>query len=126
MSTTTPTPSGSRAGWFDRLGAFTVRRRRLVLVVAVIGVVVAAVVGGGVFSRLSSGGFDDPGSESARAADQLLETFDAAPSDIVLIARSADGASVDTAEVAAAGAALAQRLAAHQQGAGRGRSRLRL
>ncbi len=111
MSTTTPTPSGSRAGWFDRLGAFTVRRRRLVLVVAVIGVVVAAVVGGGVFSRLSSGGFDDPGSESARAADQLLETFDAAPSDIVLIARSADGASVDTAEVAAAGAALAQRLA---------------
>ncbi|MFC6236376.1 MMPL family transporter [Longivirga aurantiaca] len=111
MSTTTPTRSGSRAGWFDRLGAFTVRRRRLVLVVAVIGVVVAAVVGGGVFSRLSSGGFDDPGSESARAADQLLETFDAAPSDIVLIARSVDGASVDTAEVAAAGAALAQRLA---------------
>ena len=111
MSTTTTTPTGSRPGWFDRLGAFAVRRHRLILVVALIGVIVAGAVGGGVLARLSSGGFDDPGSESAKAADQLLATFDAAPSDIVLIARSADGASVDTAGVAAAGAALATRLA---------------
>jgi RND superfamily putative drug exporter len=111
MSTTTTTPTGSRSGWFDRLGAFAVRRHRLILVVALIGVIVAGAVGGAVVSRLSSGGFDDPGSESAKAANQLLETFDAAPSDIVLIARSADGASVDSPEVAAAGAALATRLA---------------
>jgi RND superfamily putative drug exporter len=112
MTTTTTTPRGSRPGWFDRLGAFAVRRRRLILVLAVVGVVVAAVVGGGVFSRLSSGGFNDPGSDSAHAADQLVDTFDAAPADLVVVARSATGTSVDDATVAAAGQALAARLAA--------------
>lgn len=108
MSTTSPTPTGV----FDRLGALAVRRHRLVLVLALVGVIAAAVVGGGVFSRLSSGGFNDPGSDSARAAQQLVDTFDAAPSDLVVVARSVDGAPVDSATVAAAGQALATRLAA--------------
>jgi RND superfamily putative drug exporter len=108
MSTASPTPTGV----FDRLGAFSVRRRRLVLVLALVGVIAAAVVGGGVFSRLSSGGFDDPGSDSARAAQQLVDTFDAAPSDLVVVARSVAGTPVDDATVAGAGQALAARLAA--------------
>lgn len=112
MTTTTTTPTGSPRGAFERLGAFAVRRRRLVLVLAVLGVVVAAVVGGGVFSRLSSGGFNDPGSDSAKAADQLVESFDAAPADLIVVARSAAGTSVDDPAVAQAGQALAARLAA--------------
>jgi RND superfamily putative drug exporter len=102
-----PAPRG-----FARLGAFTVARRRTILVVALLFVVIAGAVGGGVISRLSSGGFDDPGSESAAAARELSARFDAGPSDIVLIAGSVDGSSVDSAAVATAGKALATRLAA--------------
>ena len=102
-----PAPRG-----FARLGAFTVARRRTILVVALLFVVVAGAVGGGVISRLSSGGFDDPGSQSAAAARELSARFDAGPSDIVVIAGSIDGSSVDSAAVATAGKALASRLAA--------------
>jgi RND superfamily putative drug exporter len=97
---------------FARLGALTVRRRRPILVLAALFVVVAGVVGGGVIARLSSGGFDDPGSASAQAATLLADRFDAGPSDLVLVAGSPSGRSVDSPEVAAAGRALAQRLAA--------------
>ena len=109
MSTPTSTPRG-----FARLGAFAVRRRVPILVLAVLFVVVSAVLGGGVVSRLSSGGFDDPGSDSAKAAAALADRFDAGPSDIVLVvggAGSAAGSSVDTPAVAAAATALAETLA---------------
>ncbi len=108
-------PAGARVAaphGFTRLGAFTVRRRRPILVIAVLFVVVAAVVGGRVIGRLSSGGFDDPGSASATAASELADRFGAGPSDLVLVAGSPTGTSVDSPEVAAAGRALAQRLAA--------------
>ena len=113
MSTTTTRAAGPvRRGPIERVGAFAVRRRRLVLVLSVIAVIVAGVVGGGVISRLQSGGFDDPGSESSKAADALVDTFDAAPADLVVIARSVDGSPVDSPAVAAAGRALAGALAA--------------
>ncbi len=105
-------PTPPRAGGFDRLGAVTVRRRRRILVLAVLFVVVSGIVGGGVIARLSSGGFDDPGSASATAATALAERFDAAASDVVLVAASTSGAPVDSPAVAAAGKGLAARLAA--------------
>ena len=106
MSVPTPTPRG-----FARVGAFAVRRRVPILVLAVLFVVVSAVLGGGVVSRLSSGGFDDPGSDSAKAAAALADRFDAGPSDVVLVVGSADGSSVDSPAVAAAATALATKLA---------------
>ncbi len=109
MTTSTPTPRG-----FARVGAFAVRRRVPILVLAVLFVVVSAVLGGGVVSRLSSGGFDDPGSDSAKAAAALADRFDAGPSDIVLVvggAGTTGGASVDSPAVAAAATALADKLA---------------
>ncbi len=115
MSTTVTERRASaerRPGRFDRLGAFTVRRRRSILVLALLFVVVAGAIGGGVIGRLSSGGFDDPGSSSATAARQLADRFDAGPADVVLIAASRSGTSVDSPEVAADGRALAERLAA--------------
>ncbi len=114
MSTTTDRRpvAGPRPGRFDRLGALTVRRRRVILVLAVLFVVVAGSIGTGVISRLSSGGFDDPSSPSAVAAQQLADTFDASPADLVVIAGSRDGATVDSPEVAAAAQALQARLAA--------------
>ena len=60
---------------FERLARLVVRRRRTTLALFVLGLVVAAVAGSGVFSRLQAAGFDDPGSDSARAAQQLRDDF---------------------------------------------------
>ena len=100
-----------------RLGRFTVRRRRLVLSFTVLFMVVAAVVGAGAFGVLKDGGFDDPASESARAAALLEEHFGGGDPNVVLVA-SVDAAAsapagavgVDDPSVAAAGADLAARL----------------
>ena len=52
----------------SRLAHLTIRRRRLILVLAAIAFAVAGAIGGGVAEHLSSGGFDDPKSESSQAA----------------------------------------------------------
>jgi RND superfamily putative drug exporter len=97
---------------FTRLGTFTVRHRRLVLVATVLALLVAGVVGGGVFSRLSTGGFDDPDSESTRAADLLEAEFGTGSPDLVLVVSAGDGqATVDSPDVAEAGLALTATLA---------------
>ncbi|MCX6522119.1 MAG: MMPL family transporter [Actinobacteria bacterium] len=100
-----------------RLGRFTVRRRRLVLSFTVLFMVLAAVVGAGAFGVLKDGGFDDPASESARAAALLEEHFGGGDPNVVLVA-SVDAAGsapagaigVDDPSVVAAGADLAARL----------------
>ena len=96
---------------FTRLGHFIVRRRTTVLVATLLGLVLAIVIGGGVFGRLLSGGFDDPGSESVRAADELEAEFDTGGAELVVIVTADDG-GVDTPAVAAAGMALTDELAA--------------
>ena len=60
---------------FERLAHVIVRRRRATLVLFVFGLVVAGVLGAGVFSRLQASGFDDPGSDSSKAAQQLRDAF---------------------------------------------------
>jgi len=103
--------STPRDGLMDRLGAFIVARRRRVLALSVLAVIAAAVVGSGLFGRLQSGGFDDPGSDSARAATLLAERFDAAPADVVVVV-STSGTSVDDPATLTAGTALTARLTA--------------
>src|SRR5687767_9191408 len=95
----------------SRVGRFAVRRRRWVLVGTLIGVVAAGALGGGVFNRLSGGGFDDPGSPSTRAEVLLEEVFGTGDPNLVLLVRAERG-TVDDAEVAAAGVALTEELAA--------------
>ena len=92
-----------------RLGWFTVRRRRLVLSFTVLFLVVAAVVGTGAFGVLKADGFDDPSSESTRAANLLEQRFGGGDPNVVLVAATT-GASVDDADIAAAGNDLAARL----------------
>ncbi|MGE3621819.1 MAG: MMPL family transporter [Acidimicrobiia bacterium] len=96
---------------FTRLGRFVVRRRRRVLWSTLAAVVVAAVVGSGVFGVLKDGGFEHPGSESTRAADELAERFGTGDPNLVVLA-TADGGDVDAPEAAADGLALTQELAA--------------
>ncbi len=74
----------------EMLGRFAYRRRWLVLAAAVAFLAVAGAWGTGVFGRLSSGGFADPGSESARAAAVAAADLGRRDADVVVLYRSAD------------------------------------
>lgn len=97
---------------FDRLGRFVVKRRIFVLILTAAFLVTAGAVGGGVADRLSQGGFEDPGAESTRAADLLLEEFDQQNPNLTLLVRAKEG-SVDDPAVAAEATAIAEELEAH-------------
>jgi RND superfamily putative drug exporter len=96
---------------FTALGRLVVRRTRLVLFGSLVAFVVTVIVGVGVFGALSSGGFEDPGSDSARAKQILEDEFDAGTPNLLLVV-TADGGDVDAREAAAAGTALSTDLAA--------------
>jgi RND superfamily putative drug exporter len=91
------------------LGKLVTRRRWWVIGFALIFLPVAGLLGGGVEKRLSSGGFTDPASESARAADILEERFRAGTPNLVLLVTARSG-TVDDPGVGAAGLALTKRL----------------
>jgi putative drug exporter of the RND superfamily len=99
------TPAARIQGGTDmltRLGRLTVRRRRLVLSFTVLFMVVAAVVGTGAFGVLQTGGFEDPDSESERAAAVLDDRFGPTDPNVILVV-TATGGDVDDAAVEAAG-----------------------
>ncbi|HMA46539.1 MAG TPA: MMPL family transporter, partial [Frankiaceae bacterium] len=84
-------------------------RPRLVLAVTVVLVALAAVFGGGAVGKLKGGGFDDPGSDSTRAQEELQARFGGQP-DLLLLVRARSG-TADSPAVAAAGRELTTRLA---------------
>jgi RND superfamily putative drug exporter len=96
-----------------RLGRFTVHHRKGILVAAVLFVLGSFAVAGGVTSRLTSGGFYDPNSESERAAATLQHNFKTQEPNVVLLLTAKHG-TVDTQAVAAAGRALTSELAAQR------------
>lgn len=93
---------------FRWIGELVTRRARWVLALGLMAVVAAAVVGVGAFSKLQTEGFDDPDSDSSRAAALLEERFDGG-ADYLFVVEAADG-DVDSPASAAAGAALTERL----------------
>lgn len=107
---------------FTRLGRFTVRQRRGVLIVSLLAVIAAGALGTGVFDRLSSGGFEDPASESARAEEALRSHFGSGTPTYVLLVDANDAEplapdgsgtpAVDSEEVAAAATRVEERLRA--------------
>jgi putative drug exporter of the RND superfamily len=76
--------------------------------------IAAAVLGGGVASRLGSGGFDDPASESSRAADTIKSTFGKQQPDLVFLVTARSG-TVDDPAVGAAAEELTRKLAAEKR-----------
>jgi uncharacterized membrane protein YdfJ with MMPL/SSD domain len=70
---------------FSALGSFVYRRRGLVLLLAGLLTVIAAVLGPAVTESVKSGGFADPGSESAAADALLEETFGRSAADVVVV-----------------------------------------
>ncbi|MCX5192833.1 MMPL family transporter [Streptomyces sp. NBC_00249] len=86
------------------------RRPRLVLLAALLFLVVAGVFGAGASGRLKTQGYDDPRSESSRAAQIAARDLGASPN-LVVVAQ-ARGGSVDDPAARDAGEALTRRLAA--------------
>ena len=95
-----------------RLARSVIRHRKAVLVGSAVLFMVSGAFGGGVAEQLSSGGFDDPASESFQADAALLDTFDSGTPNLVLLVTAEGGVSVDDPAVAAAGLALTEELAA--------------
>ncbi|MFH9728867.1 MMPL family transporter [Streptomyces sp. NPDC017260] len=75
---------------FERMADLAIRRSRLVLAVAALAVALMGVVGAGAFDKLKGGGFDDPASPSARAANVIADKF-GGETNLVLLVRSPDG-----------------------------------
>lgn len=75
---------------FDRIAELAIRRSRLVLVVAVVATALMGVLGAGAFGKLLGGGFDDPASQSTRAAQVIDEKF-GGETNLVLLVRASDG-----------------------------------
>jgi len=96
------------------VGRFSVAHRKSVLVGTAVFFLVAAGLGGGVASRLSSGGFDDPSSESSRAAEQIKDDFGKQQPDLVFLVTAKSGTADDPA-VGAAAQELTTNLAAEKQ-----------
>src|SRR4051794_6178093 len=75
---------------FEVLGRVIYRRRRWVVALSLAFVVFAGVWGTGVFSHMTGGGFEDPGSESSKAAQVAFRELGRDSADVVVLFRSAD------------------------------------
>jgi len=91
----------------ERLGRMLVRRRKAVLIATLVFVLGAAMIGGGVISRLRSGGFADPGSESAEAVELLQDRYGDASPNLVVLVTTTGARSVDDPAIEAVAAELA-------------------
>ena len=75
-----------------KLGAFIVRRSKLSLWGFIALILLSTVWGFQAFGSLKAGGYDDPGSDSARVVNILRDDFKQAQPEIIILADFADGA----------------------------------
>jgi len=81
---------------FDRLGHLTYTRRYWVLVLAGAFLAVGGAWGTGVFGAMVSSGFEDPGSESAAALEQVQDSVGRDEADVVVLYRERAGGPATT------------------------------
>jgi RND superfamily putative drug exporter len=93
-----------------RLALFVVHRRWVVIILAALFVPLAALLGGSVAEKLTVGGLEDPGSESAQTAEMLQERFSNAGQSDFVVLLTARGGDVDAPEVKAEGLRITERL----------------
>ena len=96
-----------------RFGMVLVRHAKPVLILGVLALIGAGALGAGAFGKLEAGGFEDPASDSAAAAQIVRDHFGSDPN-LVLIATVPPGADggVDSDAGRRAGLDLTERLAA--------------
>ncbi|MBA2769690.1 MAG: MMPL family transporter, partial [Sporichthyaceae bacterium] len=75
---------------FEQLGHVVYRARRWVLAVAALVVALGATWGTGVFAEMTSSGFEDPASESAKALQRIEDTVGRTGADVVVLYRYRD------------------------------------
>jgi RND superfamily putative drug exporter len=85
-----------------RIARLAIRSPRRILAIAALVAVVTAVFGTPVADHLSSGGFQDPGSESARAARLLGEKFGQSDQQLLITLTSPAGATSGAAQTVGA------------------------
>jgi RND superfamily putative drug exporter len=87
---------------FEKLGHLVVRRRKSMLAFFIIGILTAGTVGSLVFSRLDSGGYSDPNSDSYQVYNYLHDTLKIADPNVVVVVDSGDLLINDPAVIAKA------------------------
>jgi RND superfamily putative drug exporter len=95
----------------ERIARFAVARPKTVLAATLVLMCAAFVYGSDIGERLSGGGFYNPESESQRAAALAEQRFHAGKPNLVVLATTTDGRSVDDAGAVAAGQAFTRELA---------------
>lgn len=98
---------------FTWLAGAVVKRRRTIVVTTVLVAAVAGAFGGGVARHLSSGGFEDPDSESVRTAALLEREFGSREPNLILLVTARAGTVEDPA-VARVGRSVTAELAAER------------
>jgi RND superfamily putative drug exporter len=84
-------------GVLARIAHLAIAAPRRVIAVTLLAAVAAAIFGIPVAGKLAAGGFQDPGSESARAAAMLTGTFDQGDVQLLITVSSPDGANSQAA-----------------------------
>jgi len=107
-TTTTPVAAKQRRGLLQGIARLAIAAPRRVLAVAAPLLVATGIFGIPVAESLSAGGFQDPSSESARAAKILTEKFGQGDVQLVLIVSAPDG--VNGAAARAVGTEIADQL----------------
>jgi len=87
---------------FEKLGHLVVRRRKAMVVLFVISVLTAGTVGTMVFSRLDSGGYSNPNSDSYQVYNYLNKNLKIADPNVVVVVDSGNTAITDPAIAAKA------------------------
>jgi uncharacterized membrane protein YdfJ with MMPL/SSD domain len=104
-----PRPSGRGGGdLLQRIARLAIAAPRRTIAVAALAMVAAGIFGIPVAKSLSSGGFQDPTSESARAAQLLTDKFGQGDMQLVLVVSAPDG--VNSAAARAVGTQIADQL----------------
>ena len=78
----------------QKLGAFIIGRSKLALWGFIALILFSTIWGFQAFSGLKAGGYDDPGSDSARVVEILTDDFKQAIPEVIIIADFADGADL--------------------------------
>ena len=99
MNTVNSTASTSQQALFYRLGEFIVRHRWPVLSAYLLSLVIFGVFGVQVFGAMKSEGFNDPGSDSSRAAQILADEFDNRDPLVILAIQTPTNPDVDAPAV---------------------------
>ena len=95
---------------FEKLGHVIFKRRKSAVILFIVGILVAGVFGSLAFSRLDSGGYSDPNSDSYKVYEYLTEELKLSDPAVVIIV---DSGATDVTDpvVAQKGIALEKKIA---------------